>query len=53
MDCLRVPPSRAELELCPATFADKDDSAELVRAIEEVGEGIRGLAQKVRRGAVT
>ena len=52
MDCLRVPPSRAELVLCP-TFADKDDSAELVRAIEEVGEGIRGLAQKVRGGAVT
>ena len=46
VDCLRVPRSRAELELCPATFADKDDSAELVRAIDEVGEGIKGLGAK-------
>ena len=36
----------AELELCPATFADKDDSAELVRAIEEVGGGHQGLGAK-------
>jgi hypothetical protein len=44
---------RKELELCPATFADKDDRAEMVRALKEVGVGLRDLAQKVRRGAVT
>jgi hypothetical protein len=44
---------RKELELCPATFADEDDRAELVRALEEVREGIRGLAQKVRLSSVT
>ena len=44
---------RKELELCPATFADQDDRAEMVRALEEVGEGVRQLAQKVRSSAVT
>jgi hypothetical protein len=44
---------RKELELCPSTFADQDDRAEMVRALEDVGEGIRRLAQKVRSGAVT
>ena len=44
---------RKELELCPATFSDQDDSASMVRALEEVGEGIRQLAQRVRSGGVT
>jgi len=44
---------RSELELCPSTFADEDDRAEMVRTLEEIGEGIRVLAQKVRSGAVT
>jgi hypothetical protein len=44
---------RKELELCAATFADQDDRAEMVRALEQVGEGIRQLAQKVRSSAVT
>jgi hypothetical protein len=44
---------RKELELCPATFADPDDRAEMVRALEEVGEGIRDLAQRVGGRAVT
>ena len=44
---------RKELELCPPTFADEDDRAEMVRALEEVGEGMRQLAQKVRLSAVT
>ena len=39
---------RKELELCPTTFSDQDDRAAVVRALEEVGEGIRQLAQKVR-----
>jgi hypothetical protein len=43
---------RKELELCPSTFSDKDDRAEMARALEEVGEGMKQLAQKVRR-AVT
>ena len=37
---------RSELELCPATFSDKDDSAEMVRVLEEVGEGIRRLGTR-------
>ena len=44
---------RKELELSPATFSDKDARAEMARALKEVGEGIRQLAQKVRSGAVT
>ena len=44
---------RKELELCPATFSDAGDRAELVGALKEVGEGIRGLAQKVRPSGVT
>ena len=44
---------RKELELCPATFSDQDERDEMVRALEEVGEGIRQLAQKVRLSAVT
>jgi hypothetical protein len=44
---------RKELELCPPTFSDQDDRAEMVRALEAVGEGIRQLAQKVRSSAVT
>jgi hypothetical protein len=44
---------RKELELCPSTFADQDDRAEMARALEEVGEGMRQLAQKVRSSAVT
>jgi hypothetical protein len=44
---------RSELELCPSTFADEDDRAEMARTLEEVGEGMRQLAQKVRAGAVT
>ena len=44
---------RKELELCPATFSDQDDRAEMVRTLEAVGEGIRQLAQKVRSSAVT
>ena len=39
---------RKELELSPTTFADAGDRGELVGALKEVGEGIRGLAQKVR-----
>ena len=35
---------RKELELCPATFSDAEARAELVGALKEVGEGIRGLA---------
>jgi len=44
---------RKELELCPSTFSDEDDRAEMARTLEEVGEGIRQLAQKVRRGGAT
>jgi hypothetical protein len=44
---------RKELELCPATFSDQDDRDDMVRALEEVDEGMRQLAQKVRSGAVT
>jgi hypothetical protein len=44
---------RKELELCPATFSDQDERAEMASALEEVGEGIRQLAQKVRSNAVT
>jgi hypothetical protein len=43
---------RSEIELCPATFADQDERDEMVRALEEVGEGIRQLAQRVRSSAV-
>jgi FMN phosphatase YigB (HAD superfamily) len=42
---------RKELELCPATFSDQDDRAEMVRALDEVSEGMRQL--KVRSSAVT
>src|SRR5262245_14449996 len=44
---------RKELELSPSTFSDKDDRTEMARTLEEVGRGIRQLAQKVRRAAVT
>ena len=44
---------RKEMELCPATFSDEDDRAEMARTLEEVGKGIMELAQKVRRRAVT
>jgi hypothetical protein len=44
---------RKELELCPSTFSDEDDRAEMARALEEVGEGIKQLAQKVRERAAT
>jgi hypothetical protein len=44
---------RKELELCPATFSDKEDRDGMVRALKEVGEGIRGLARKVRLSGVT
>ncbi len=44
---------RKELELCPTTFSDKDDRAEMVRALKEVGAGLRRLTQKVRAPAVT
>ena len=47
VDCLREYRVRSEIELCPSTFSDKGDRAEMVRALEEVGEGIRRLAQKV------
>ena len=44
---------RSEMEMCPSTFSDKEDRVEMVRALEEVGEGMRQLAQKVRSSAVT
>ena len=44
---------RKELELCPATFADPDDRDAMVRTLEEISEGLRQLAQKLRRGRVT
>jgi hypothetical protein len=44
---------RKELELCPATFSDQDERDEMVHALEQVGEGMRQIAQKVRSSAVT
>lgn len=44
---------RKELELNPATFADKDDKAEMARALKEVGAGLKDLAQKVGGRRVT
>jgi hypothetical protein len=44
---------RKELELCPPTFSHQDNRDAMVRALEEVGDGMRQLAQKVRASAVT
>jgi len=38
---------RKEIELSPSTFSDEEDRDEMVRALNQVGEEIVRLAQKV------